>query len=135
LPTRTYIDSGVLIFASQGTSEAAALALPFITDKNREYITSDYIKIEVLPKAIFFKKKNEVDFYNTFFAMNVRCMPPSSALMQFAMEEACKTGMSGIDALHVACAAFGGAQEFVTNEKNTKPVHRTALVKVVSIFP
>jgi predicted nucleic acid-binding protein len=132
---RTYIDSGVLIFASKGTSETAALALPFITDKNREYVTSDYIKLEVLPKAIFHKNKDEVEFYNTFFAMNIRCIPPSSALMEWAMEEASKTGMSGIDALHVAAAVFAGATELITNEKNTKPIHRTAKVKVISIFP
>jgi hypothetical protein len=43
--------------------------------------------------------------------------------------------MSGFDALHIACAVFGGAEEFITTEKASKPIHRTKLVKVISISP
>jgi predicted nucleic acid-binding protein len=133
--TLTYIDSGVLIYAAKGTTDAAALALPYLRDSNREYVTSDYVRIEVLPKAIFHKNTTERSFYEAFFAMNVRCVPTSEALLKYAMEEACKTGISGLDAIHVACAVFGGAQEFVTSENSTKPIHRTTLIKVVSIHP
>ena len=125
----------MLIFSTQVTKAAAALAVPFVTDPKREYVTSDYVKLEVLPKAVFHKNTNEVEFYNKFFAMNIRCIPPSSALMAFAMEEAIQTGMSGVDALHVAAAVFAGATELITNEKNTKPIHRTTKVKIISIFP
>jgi hypothetical protein len=51
------------------------------------------------------------------------------------LEEACKTGIHGIDAVHIACAVFAGAEEFITSEKTNTPIHRTKLVKVVSIFP
>lgn len=125
----------MLIFAAHATNPTSALALPFVTDPNREFVTSDYIKLEVLPKAIFHKQTLEVEFYEKFFAMNTICIPPSPALMAVGMAEASKTGMSGIDALHVAAARAAGADELVTNEKNTKPMHRTTLVKVVSIFP
>lgn len=131
--TLTYVDSGVLIYAAKGTSEAAASALSFLRDSNREYVTSDYVRLEVLPKAIFHKNSIERAFYEAFFAMNARCVPTSEALLEYAMDEACKTGISGFDAIHIACAVFGGAQEFVTSEKPTKPVHRTTLIKVVSI--
>lgn len=123
----------MLIYAAKGTTEAAALALSFLRDSNREYVTSDYVRLEVLPKAIFHKNSIERSFYEAFFAMNTRCVPTSEALLQYAMDEACKTGISGFDAIHIACAVFGGAQEFITSEKPTKPVHRTTLVKVVSI--
>ena len=133
--TLTYIDSGVLIFASQGTASAASLALPFLSDPNREYVTSDYVRLEILPKAIFHGRAAEVEFYNAFFATTTRSVPTSEALLRYAFEEACKTGISGLDAVHIACAVFGGAEEFITSEKIDRPIHRTKLVKTVSIFP
>ncbi|MBZ5509659.1 MAG: PIN domain-containing protein [Acidobacteriia bacterium] len=133
--TLTYVDSGVLIFAAKGTTEAAALALPFLQDPAREFVTSEYVRLEVLPKPICFRNEVEVEFYNTFFRLNTRTIPTSVALLELAMEEACRTGLSALDAIHIACAVFSGAEEIVTSEKVTKPMHRTRLVRVVSIFP
>jgi hypothetical protein len=124
----------VLIFAAKGTTEAAALALPFLGDPNREYITSDYVRLEVLPKATFHKRMAEIAFYNLFFTTTTRSIPTSEALLKYALEEACKTGIHGLDAVHIACAIFAGAEEFITSEKTSRPIHRTKLVKVVSIF-
>jgi predicted nucleic acid-binding protein len=136
LPTTlTYIDSGVLIFAAQGTTAAAALALPFLGDPNREYVTSEYVRLEVLPKATFHGRTVELAFYNLFFTTATRSIPTSEALLKYALEEACKTGIQGLDAVHIACAVFAGADEFITSEKTNKPIHRTRLLKVVSIFP
>lgn len=133
--TLTYVDSGVLIFAAKGTTEAAALALPFLQDATREFVTSEYVRLEVLPKPTCFRRDVEIEFYNTFFGLNIRTIPTSVALLELAMEEACKLGLSAIDALHVASAVFGGAEEMITSEKVTKPMHRTKLLKVISIFP
>jgi predicted nucleic acid-binding protein len=133
--TLTYIDSGVLIFAARGNSETAALALPFLGDPSREYVTSDYVRLEVLPKATFHKQTVEVAFYNLFFATAARSIPTSEPLLKYALDEACKTGIHGLDAVHIACAVFAGADEFITSERPEKPIHRTKLVRVVSIFP
>jgi predicted nucleic acid-binding protein len=129
------VDSGVLIFAAKGNTEAAALALPFLQDATREFVTSEYVRLEVIPKPTCFGNQIEVEFYNAFFRLNGRTIPTSVALLELAMEEACRTGLSALDAIHIACAVFGGAEELVTSEKNTKPMHRTQLVRVVSIFP
>jgi len=133
--TLTYIDSGVLIFAAEGTTAAAALALPFLADPSREYVSSDYVRLELMPKATFHKRTAEVAFYNLFFTTTTRSIPTSEALLKYALEEACKTGIQGLDAVHIACAVFAGAEEFITSEKINKPIHRTKLVKMVSIFP
>ena len=131
----TYVDSGVLIFAAKGNTSAAALALPFLQDPNREFITSEFVKLEILPKPICFGKYAEVEFYNAFFNLSSRTIPISAILVTTAMEEACKLGLSAIDAIHLACAVLGGAEELLTSEKPSKPIHRTNLVKVTSIFP
>jgi predicted nucleic acid-binding protein len=133
--TLTYVDSGVLIYAAQGTTAAAALALPFLADTAREYVTSDYVRLEVFPKCTFHQRRAEIEFYSEFFRLNGRTVPTSPALLEYALEEACNTGISGLDAVHIACAVFAGAEEFITSEKYTKPIHRTQKVRVVSIFP
>ena len=129
------MDSGVLIFAAKGDTAAAALALPFLQDANREFVTSEYVRLEVLPKPTCFGNQVEVEFYNAFFRLNSRSILTSVALLELAMEEACSTGLNALDAIHIACAVFGGAEEIVTSEKTNKPIHRTQLVRVVSIFP
>lgn len=132
---RTYVDSGVLIWAAQGITQNAEVALRFVGDPEREYVTSDYVRLEVIPKATFHKNEPEVEFYETFFRANIRCIPTSASLVEQAIDEGCKTGISGIDALHIACAVFAGAEEFITTEEPTKPLHRTRLVKVTCIRP
>lgn len=133
--TVTYVDSGVLIFAAQGRTAEAALALPFLADPTREYVTSDYVRLEVLPKCTYHRRQPEIDFYSEFFRLNSRTIPTSPALLQYALEEGCNTGISGLDAVHIACAVFAGAEEFITSEKHNTPIHRTTKVRVVSIFP
>ena len=125
----------MLIFAAKGTTAAAALALPFLQDPDREFVTSEYVRLEVLPKPTCFRLETEVEFYNAFFSLNSRIIPTSQALLELAMEEACRHGLSAIDAIHIACAVFGGAEQMITSEKTTKPIHRTGLVRVLSIFP
>ena len=132
---RTYVDSGVLIYAAKAKSPTAELAIPFVTDPQREYVTSEYVRLEVLPKSKFNKANAETSFFEGFFAANVLCIGPSVDLMKLAMEEAVRHGISAIDALHVSAAAFAGAQELITSEVKSKPMHRTNLIKVVSIFP
>lgn len=124
----------MLIFAAKGNTEAAALALPFLQDANREFVTSEYVCLEVLPKATYFGYHVEVEFYNAFF-LSTRTVPASEELLRLAMEEACRSGLNALDAIHVACAVFGGAEELITSEKTNKPMHRTQLLRVVSIFP
>ena len=132
--TTTYIDSGVLIYAGRGSGEAAKLALPFLQATGRRFVTSDYVRLEVLPKTIFNKNTAEVEFYEGFFKLNSWVVPTSPELVKLAMEEACTNGLNGMDALHIAAAVFGGAEELITSERVTKPIHRTKRIRVVSIF-
>jgi len=43
-------------------------------------------------------------------------------------------GLGAMDALHLAAAHAGGAEEPVTTEKRSKPIHRSSLVKVVYLY-
>lgn len=61
---RTFFDSGVLITATRFQSQDADRALKFLEDPNRIALTSPFVRLEVLPKAIFFKKHLERLFYD-----------------------------------------------------------------------
>jgi hypothetical protein len=66
--TRTYVDSGVLIAAACGGGRLGECALAVLQDSAREFVSSDYIKMEVLPKPIHFRRGAEIKFYNAYFS-------------------------------------------------------------------
>jgi hypothetical protein len=63
----SFIDARVLIDASRGDSEQSKNAISVLDDPSREFISSLFVKLEVLPKAVYNKKKHEAEFYNAFF--------------------------------------------------------------------
>ncbi len=104
-----------------------------LEDPSRVFLTSPYVQLEVVPKAIYFKKHLERSFYEKFFknAVWYRQLEKIEAAAQI---EASRSGLAAIDALHLAAAHLSHADEFVTTEKPNKPVHRSSLVKVVYLF-
>ena len=108
--------------------------MAYLYDPLREYVTSDYVRLELLPKSTYNQRAEETEFYNRFFASSLR-VPLNEGIIQLAMDEGCKTGIAGMDALHIACAVSVDAEEFITTEKPNKPMHRTNLIKVICINP
>jgi len=132
---RTYVDSGVLITAARGNAALSAPAIEILSDATREFVSSDWVKLEVLPKAQYFRQTSEVQFYNLFFGRVSVWALFGSDVLSVALQEASATGMSGADAIHVVLAARCGCAEFVTSERATSAIHRTARLRVVSIRP
>ena len=131
--TRTFLDAGVLIAAARSVGPDQDRALRLLEDPSRVFLTSPYVQLEVVPKAIYFKKHLERSFYEKFFknAVWYRQLEKIEAAAQI---EASRSGLAAIDALHLAAAHLSHADEFVTTEKPNKPVHRSSLVKVVYLF-
>jgi len=125
----------VLISALRGETRIASAAQGFLYDSLREYVTSDYVKVELLPKCVFHKNEEEREFYESFFNSTSLRVPSSDDLLAFAIEEGTKTGISGLDAIHIACALVAGAEELITSERSTKLIHRANGIKVISINP
>lgn len=131
--TRTFLDAGVLIAAVRGQPHVAARALAILDDPAREFVSSEFVKLEVLPKARYYQKTAEVEFYEAFFALVSHWAGPLADIVTAAQAEAARAGLSAIDALHVAAAVAAGADELVTTEKPARPLHRTRAIKVISI--
>ena len=131
--TITFIDAGVLILAARGEPDSAVKAMAVLDDPAREFASSEFVRLEVLPKAIYYRNAAEVKFYELFFNSVKHWAQVSETLLEEAYHEASQTGLAALDALHIAAAASVKADEFVTTEKPEKLIHRTTLVKVVSV--
>lgn len=131
---RTYLDTGVLIVVARGKEDLVEKGLEIFNDPDREFISSPFVKLEVLPKAVHGKHKDEVEFYEEFFSSARYQIKASEHLVEEALRYANAHGLGGMDALHVAAAIEAKADELVTTEKPTKPIHRVKEVKVVSLY-
>ena len=114
---RTFVDAGVLITAARGVAELSAAATQVLSDPNRIFLSSLFVRLEVQPKPTYFKLTPELRFYESFFAAVREWASPHDALTQRALTIACTFGLSAIDALHVAAAELLGADELVTTER------------------
>ena len=64
----TYLDSNVLVQAATGANRAIQLrALAIITDPSRQFASSLFSRMEIIPLAIHFGRTKERLFYETFF--------------------------------------------------------------------
>jgi len=132
---RTFIDSGILIAAARGSADIALSAFEVLDDPNREFVSSIFVKLEVLPKAMINRYKDEVDFYQEFFSYVSIWTDISPNLFETAFKEAARSGLSAIDAIHVVSALTSGSDELITTEKRNRPIHRNTLIPVRSIHP
>jgi hypothetical protein len=91
--TRTFLDSGVLIAAIRGTPEIADCALALLNDPERRFISSAFVQLEVLPKAVYFRQEVEASFYWAYFASVTAMVPVLPALVADALAQAQQTGL------------------------------------------
>jgi predicted nucleic acid-binding protein len=132
---RTFIDSNVLIAAARGTESLAERAFAILDDPERELVTSDFIRLETLPKARFHKQADEVAFYEEFFKAASRTVEASKQLVDQAQAEAESSGLQAFDALHVVAALKAEADVLITAEKADKTIFWTKLVPIKTIRP
>lgn len=132
---RTYVDADVLIAAGRGNEELSENAMAILGDNSREFVSSIFLKMETSAPTYFHNHPDQTEFYEEFFKSVVEWVPVTEELVQNAHDECCSTGIHAFDALHIAAAAAGGAEEFITGEKITSLIHTTTIVKVVSIRP
>jgi predicted nucleic acid-binding protein len=133
--TRTYTDA-CLILDALGTDRARAeRARAILEDPARELIVGDYVKLETLPKMVYNKRLDQAAYTQALFD-TAEYVHSNKAIVNHAEELAETYGLSAMDALHVASAIAGGADELVTFEKPEKPFFRIPpeLLSVVSLY-
>lgn len=129
----TFVDAGVLIAAARGDLKNSLAALSVLDDPERSFASSAFVCLEVLPKALFHRRATESTFYQQFFWKVKAWAPFEEDLFEEAWRVATEAGLSALDALHVAAALAVGADELITREKPTKPIHRIREIAVRTI--
>jgi predicted nucleic acid-binding protein len=131
---KTYLDVGVLIFAFRADGDVGQRAMQILDDQNREFVSSVFAKLEILPKAIYHQNIQETQFYEVFFDSVQYWANDVEILVQDSYQISCEYGLAALDALHVAAALSLGAEELITTERRTKPMHRVSGIRVISIL-
>jgi hypothetical protein len=122
-PIRTFLDSGVLIAAFKGAPQLREIALQILEDPDRVFLTSPFVRLEMLPKAIFNKQVNETRFYEQFFA-RAEFVTDLTAIFNLGEKEAARSG--GVDgfASHRCCPFAEGGR--VHNDREADESQFTA---------
>lgn len=130
---KTYVDSNVLIAAFQGKEDTFRKAIAILDDSTREFIASDYLRLETIPKPTFYRRKEEVAFMEAFLqaAQDYICSSPviTSKAIQFAASH----DIAPMDALHLSMASHAKADEFITLERPDKPMFKVKELRVTSL--
>jgi predicted nucleic acid-binding protein len=130
-----YVDANVLIAAARGTGTEAARAFAVLDDDSHEFAASDFLRLEVPPKAVYHKQLNEAAFYRRFFNGVAVWTMSEPRLVKRAQDIAQRFGLSAVDALHVAAAMSAKASALITGELRSKPLHRVTTIPVWTIHP
>jgi hypothetical protein len=130
--TLTFVGAGVLIAAARGTGIKALTAFSVLDDPDREFASSVFVRLEVLPRAVYNKRRAEENFYESFFAAVTHWANPADTLDD-SLNVATTYGLSALDGLHPAAALGVRADELVTTEGVTKPIYRAQGIKIVSV--
>jgi predicted nucleic acid-binding protein len=63
-PIRTFLDSGVLIAAFKGQPSIGDPARQILKDADRVFLSNPFVRLEVCPKALFNRQRDEHEFYS-----------------------------------------------------------------------
>jgi hypothetical protein len=132
---KTYLDANVLIIAFRGEHPVAEAALTLLEDGSREFVASAYLRLETLRKPRFYRRKDEIDFMEAYFAKVAHWVPGDDRLVERALDLAARLDLGALDALHAAAALQGGAEVFVTMERRSKPLFGIPGLATLSLHP
>jgi predicted nucleic acid-binding protein len=121
---RTFVDASMLIAGIRGQPDQIERVIATLDDAQREFLSSNFVRLEVLPKALFHGQDDEVTFYEQFFRNVVEYADISTELVNSAFTLASRWNLNAVDALHVASALQLGADELITTERPTPPLSR-----------
>lgn len=120
--TRTFLDAGILIEAARGESRRA---LTIFNDPNLIFVSTRLLLLEILPKAHYYKRVEEVAFYEWFFKHGVSIwVDDFDILLAKSLELASQYGLNALDACHLAAALLAKCEDFLTTEKPGRPIYR-----------
>jgi predicted nucleic acid-binding protein len=122
-----------VLLAAWRRGELHERAMTVLADEQRRFVMSQVVRLELLPKAVFERRKVELEFYRHIFDSAEKELPLTRELADAAQKLAERHGLAAVDALHLAAAIKLGAEEFITSELPGKPMFRLKEIKVTSL--
>ena len=130
---RIYIDACILIAAFKGKEINIYQQLfKLLDDPKRTLVVSDFLRLEVLPKPTYHKRKEEIKFMELVLD-SAEKLETTNNIVLTAIKLASKYDLTPIDALHAGAAFVGEVDEFITLEKPDKPLCQVKEIKVISL--
>ena len=129
----TYVDACLLITAFRYDDVRGEAANIVLNDERRLFVTSDALWLELMPKPLFYRRAEEVDFYADFFGRSQQRLSWNTATLQRAHTLAATYGLAAMDAIHIAFALEAGADQFISAENSTKPMFAVQEMPVLTI--
>jgi predicted nucleic acid-binding protein len=131
---KTNPDACVLIAASQNM-EASTPEWRILQNPNRDFYFSDYLTLEIMPKAILKEKvkSNELKFLRQYINNSKQIIIPHSDIILKAIDFCTAYELKPLDALHTAAACLGEIDEFISSEKTTAKMYKVNEIKVIHI--
>lgn len=128
---RTYLDANIPIEGFRSRSlEKRARARAIIASPRRLFVTSPFLRLELLPVPERTHDRDQLTALRAFFR-DSEPVTDLDRVFAIAHELVRDHQLSVMDALHVASAHVGRCAELITREaKSTKPIHRQQLVPV-----
>ena len=133
MSVRTFLDTGVLVAAVRGVGAEQRAALRLLDDPNRLFLSSPFLELELLPKALYHRNVAEVRFHQGYFA-KAETYLDLDRILSLAREEAALIGVNAMDALHLAAACLLDADEFITTERPRKPIYRCRRLNISWLY-
>lgn len=130
---KTYVDSCVLISAFCGEDDIATKALAILGDPDREFVISDYLKLELLPKPTFHNDQVQLEFLSEFLNNAQHTAPINTDITNKALDLGCRHNLKALDALHISTAIHESVKEFFTFEKPSRPMHSVNEINVIPL--
>ena len=130
---RTYLDSGVLILASRSVDTRYLQAISILDDPNRIFVASEYLKMELIPKATFHKSIAELNVYLAYFESATSLVRFDSNHYEQALTLASNYGLAAFDSLHLNAALISSCDEFITTERPTSPLFRVPGIRILTL--
>jgi predicted nucleic acid-binding protein len=130
---RTYPDANVLIAVDRAKEPELSAALAILDDPNRTFVVSPLLALEVLPSAAAADHREFLKFWEAFVGNADRADDLGRIVESAFKVRVAEPSIGGLDAMHIAAAHISRCDELVTFERSKRAMHRTKLVRVVSL--
>ena len=130
----TYLDTNCLIALADAEMGRREKVLALLDDKRRLFIYSRFLSFGTLSLAIYYRKPVRGGIFRAYFNLCTHISDNLPAILDETRRQIEQYGIISMDACHIAAAVVGGAREFYTFEKPTKPMFRTKEIKVISLL-